>query len=96
MSCCSVRRACGRLRSNAGLVGPTSRSTRGCCDAGFLDNGYAELAITSEHAVAVDLLPAIHKDPFDRILIAQSTVEGGILLTADPRVSQYPGPVRQV
>lgn len=63
---------------------------------GLLDNGYAELAITSEHAVAVDLLPAIHKDPFDRILIAQSTVEGVILLTADPLVSQYPGPVRQV
>jgi PIN domain nuclease of toxin-antitoxin system len=50
---------------------------------GLLDNGYCELAITSEHAIAVDLLPSIHKDPFDRILVAQSKVEGVILLTAD-------------
>jgi PIN domain nuclease of toxin-antitoxin system len=63
---------------------------------GLLDNGYSELAITSEHAVAIDLLPPIHKDPFDRILVAQSTVEGITLLTADPLVSRYPGPVRQV
>jgi PIN domain nuclease of toxin-antitoxin system len=63
---------------------------------GLLDNGYGELAITSEHAIAVDLLPPIHKDPFDRILIAQSTVEGITLLTADPLVAQYPGSVRQV
>ena len=63
---------------------------------GLLDNGYEELAITSEHAVAIDSLPAIHKDPFDRLLVAQATVEGIILLTADALVAQYPGPVRQV
>jgi len=63
---------------------------------GLLDNGYGELAITSEHALAVDGLPAIHKDPFDRILVAQSLVEGITLLTADPLVAQYPGPIRQV
>lgn len=63
---------------------------------GLLDNGYGELPITSEHAVAVDGLPAIHKDPFDRILVAQSIVEGIALLTADPLVAQYPGPIRQV
>jgi PIN domain nuclease of toxin-antitoxin system len=63
---------------------------------GLLDNGYDELAITSEHAIAVDLLPPIHKDPFDRILIAQSTVEGITLLTADPLVARYPGSVRRV
>jgi PIN domain nuclease of toxin-antitoxin system len=63
---------------------------------GLLDNGYVELPITSEHAVAVDGLPPIHKDPFDRILVAQATVEGVALLTADPMVAQYPGPVRQV
>jgi PIN domain nuclease of toxin-antitoxin system len=61
---------------------------------GLLDNGYYELAITSEHAVAVDGLPPIHKDPFDRILIAQSIVEGIMLLTVDGRVAQYPAPVR--
>jgi PIN domain nuclease of toxin-antitoxin system len=63
---------------------------------GLLDNGYQELAITSAHAVSIDSLPAIHKDPFDRILVAQATVEGIILLTADALVAQYPGPVRKV
>jgi PIN domain nuclease of toxin-antitoxin system len=63
---------------------------------GLLDNGYGEPAITSDHAIAVDLLPAIHKDPFDRILIAQSAVEGIVFLTSDPLVAQYPGPVRRV
>ncbi|MFZ3175283.1 MAG: type II toxin-antitoxin system VapC family toxin [Thiobacillus sp.] len=61
---------------------------------GLLDNGYLELSITSEHAVFIDSLPAIHKDPFDRILIAQATVEGITLLTADALVAQYPGPIR--
>jgi len=63
---------------------------------GLLDNGYHELAITSEHAVAIDGLPPVHKDPFDRILVAQSMIEGIILLTADPLVAQYPGPVQRV
>ena len=63
---------------------------------GLLDNGYGELPITSEHAVALDSLPSIHKDPFDRILIAQSMVEGITLLTADPLVAQYPAPIRKV
>src|SRR3954467_3795845 len=43
---------------------------------GLLDNGYSELPIASAHAVEVESLPAIHKDPFDRILVAQSMVEG--------------------
>jgi len=63
---------------------------------GLLDNGYGELGVTSEHAVALDSLPSIHKDPFDRILIAQSMVEGITLLTADPLVAQYPAPIRMV
>ena len=61
---------------------------------GLLDNGYGELPITSEHAVALDSLPSIRNDPFDRILIAQSMVEGVTLSTADPLVAQYPAPVR--
>jgi len=61
---------------------------------GLLDNGYLELSITSEHAVFIDSLPSIHKDPFDRILIAQATVEGITLLTADALIAQYPGPIR--
>ena len=63
---------------------------------GLLDNGYAELPIGSDHAVAVAALPPIHKDPFDRLLVAQATVEGITLLTADALVAQYPGPVRKV
>lgn len=63
---------------------------------GLLDNGYLELSITSEHAVFIDSLPTIHKDPFDRILVAQATVEGITLLTADALVAQYPGPIRAV
>lgn len=62
----------------------------------LLDNGYNELSILSEHAVAIDALPSIHKDPFDRLLVAQATVEGIILLTADARVAAYPGPVQRV
>jgi PIN domain nuclease of toxin-antitoxin system len=63
---------------------------------GLLDNGYSELPIGSEHAVAIDGLPLLHEDPFDRILIAQALVEGILLLTMDPLVAQYPGPVRRV
>jgi PIN domain nuclease of toxin-antitoxin system len=63
---------------------------------GLLDNGYRELPIAGEHAVAIDSLPPIHKDPFDRILVAQAMIEGITLLTSDPLVAQYPGPVRQV
>jgi len=63
---------------------------------GLLDNGYGELAIGGDHAVAITNLPAIHRDTFDRMLIAQSAVEGILLLTADPIVAQYAGPVRKV
>ena len=63
---------------------------------GLLDNGYNELAISSAHGVAIDLLPPLHKDPFDRILLAQSLVEGLTLITSDPMVARYPGPIRNV
>jgi PIN domain nuclease of toxin-antitoxin system len=63
---------------------------------GLLDNGYSELPIISDHVVATDSLPLIHKDPFDRILVAQATVEGVTLLTIDSLLSQYPGPIRTV
>ena len=63
---------------------------------GLLDNGYVELPITSEHAVALEALPAIHKDPFERILVAQAMVEGIPLLTADPILAKYHNLVRKV
>ena len=63
---------------------------------GLLDNGYEELPITSAHVVAVDGLPLLHRDPFDRLLISQAITEGLLLLTADARLAAYPGPVRAV
>lgn len=83
----SIKAALGRVDFR---VGP--RRLR----RGLLDNGWQELAILSEHAVASGELPPIHKDPFDRILIAQARVEGFILLTSDDTVAQYGKPVRKV
>ena len=62
----------------------------------MLDDGYEELPVLGQHAVEVDILPRLHKDPLDRILIAQALVEGITLLTADPVIAQYPGPIRKV
>ncbi len=62
----------------------------------LLDNSYLELPLTSDHALAVQGLPPIHKDPIDRLLIAQATVEGILLLTADRQIAKYPGPIRKV
>jgi PIN domain nuclease of toxin-antitoxin system len=52
------------------------------------------LPIISDHIVAIESLPMLHKDPFDRVLVAQATVEGVTLLTTDSLVAQYPGPIR--
>ncbi len=62
----------------------------------LLDNGYGELPIISEHVVHVGELPLKHKDPFDRVLVAQAIVEGITLLTNDQRLAGYPGPIRKV
>ena len=63
---------------------------------GLLDNGYTELAISSQHAVSIDTLPPIHKDPFDRLLLAQALTEGITLVTSDEQLALYSGPVRKV
>jgi PIN domain nuclease of toxin-antitoxin system len=60
------------------------------------NSGYKELPVSGEHAVAVADLPLLHRDPFDRLLIAQCTVEGITLLTADRMVARYPGPIQCV
>lgn len=60
---------------------------------GLLDNGYVELPITGEHTVSIDRLPPLHKDPFDRILVAQALVEGIAFLTADKALRGYPGSI---
>ena len=60
------------------------------------ENGYAELAILGAHVVALESLPRIHRDPFDRILIAQAIDEALTLVTADAGVARYPGPIELV
>lgn len=59
----------------------------------LLESGYQELAITGAHAAAVAGLPDLHRDPFDRMLVAQAMAEGVTLLTADRAVLAYPGPI---
>ena len=63
---------------------------------GLIDNGYIELPMSSLHAVAIDILPAVHRDPFDRMLVAQASVEGFPLITSDAVLRQYSGLVRHV
>ena len=62
----------------------------------LLVNGYRELPVTSEHTVALIDLPPLHKDPFDRILIAQARVEGLTLLTADKALAKYGKGVKKI
>jgi len=59
-------------------------------------NGFHELPIAAQHAVAVSSLPAIHGDPFDRMLVAQSIVEPMALITSDARLADYPGTIEVV
>ncbi len=55
----------------------------------LIRHGYFELAVGAEHVLAIESLPPIHKDPFDRLLLAQARTEGMLLLTVDASVSQY-------
>jgi len=63
---------------------------------GLIENGYAELPITSQHVLGLSHLPPIHKDPFDRILVAQAENEGFLLLTSDDKLGRYSGPIKKV
>ena len=60
----------------------------------LLGGGWQELPIEASHALAVSQLPPLHRDPFDRLLLAQALVDGLLLLTADSQLSLYPGPIR--
>jgi PIN domain nuclease of toxin-antitoxin system len=62
----------------------------------LLDNDYCELPLTGEHALTIAALPPLHKDPFDRILIAQALSDGIPFVTADKELFQYPGLIRRV
>lgn len=62
----------------------------------LLNSGYIEVPVSGEHAVAIADLPLLHRDPFDRILVAQSITEGITLLTGDRQIARYPGPIQYV
>ena len=62
----------------------------------LLDNGYRELTISSAHILAVAGLTLLHKDPFDRLLIAQANIEGLTLVTSDSIVARYSPSIVQV
>ena len=72
------------------------RADAGILRRGLIDNGYLELPVTGRHVVALAGLPPLHRDPFDRMLVAQALVEGVTLITSDPIVARYPGPIRRV
>jgi PIN domain nuclease of toxin-antitoxin system len=57
---------------------------------GLLDAGYHELHVTGRHALLESTLPAVHKDPFDRMLLAQAVAESIQFMTADERLLKYP------
>jgi PIN domain nuclease of toxin-antitoxin system len=59
-------------------------------------SGFEELAVTGEHAARVVQLPPHHRDPFDRLLVAQSLVEQLVLLTTDSQLAAYGSLVRVV
>lgn len=56
--------------------------------------GFAELPVTARHAAAVQGLPPLHGDPFDRLLIAQALCEPAELVTVDAQLARYAAPLR--
>ena len=57
--------------------------------ADFAKAGLRELAVTGQAMIAVEGLPVLHKDPFDRMLISQALTEGLVLMTSDKKVGAY-------
>lgn len=62
----------------------------------MIENDFVELVVTGMHAAHVATLPLIHRDPFDRLLVAQSMFEGFTLMTADERIAKYAGPILKI
>jgi PIN domain nuclease of toxin-antitoxin system len=79
-----------------GLGRPDFRVDLRHLQKGLAQMGCDELPVAGAHAIAVMDLPPLHKDPFDRMLVAQAIVEGVTLLTSDRLVAQYSGPIRLV
>ena len=62
----------------------------------LLRNAYKEVPVLAAHTFAVAHLPHLHKDPFDRLLLAQAMRENLTLLTADETLATYPGPILKI
>ena len=62
----------------------------------LLEAGWRELPVQAHHVLAVGQLPPLHRDSFDRLLVAQAQADGLLLITADQQLAQYPGPVRRM
>ena len=61
-----------------------------------LDTGFTEVAVRAKAAALVARLPLLHRDPFDRVLVAQAIVEPAILYTTDQQLVPYSDLVRRV
>lgn len=77
----AIKAALGKLDIPPGLIGTHPGP------------GFQELPLTSRHAAALAVLPPLHHDPFDRMLVAQAQTEGMVLVTVDPRCRAYDVPV---
>jgi PIN domain nuclease of toxin-antitoxin system len=77
----ATKRKSGKLRFDDDIVLQVTR------------NGFRPLDVTIEHAVAAGELPLHHRDPFDRILIAQTQLEQLVVVTSDPMFDRYDVPV---
>lgn len=75
------------IKQAAGKLGPADLPET------ILECELRELPITAAHALAATRLPAIHRDPFDRVLIAQARSEGLTLVTRDPAIQKYEVPI---
>jgi PIN domain nuclease of toxin-antitoxin system len=73
----AIKRASGRLRAPEDL------------GAHILEEGFEPLPITIEHAVQAGVLPPFHRDPFDRMLVAQAQLEGLTIVTRDANIPRY-------
>ena len=76
-----------------GLNRPDFNADPHLLNTALIENGYIHLPISAEHTLYTGTLPMIHKDPYDRILVAQSIAEGISLLTTDEIIADYPAPV---
>jgi PIN domain nuclease of toxin-antitoxin system len=92
-------RAHGRFVAQRGqCLGNANQTTVGQNQAGSAPeiietqqqtNNIEILPVTLAHVLAVENLPAHHKDPFDRLLVAQAMVEGAVLVSGDPNIAKY-------